>query len=705
MSPYSRPFSPVLLAAALCAPALAIDDRDNVNKTGWAVYYGQSASQITTIINAGYRLVDLEVEVVSPLTFTAAFVANSGTYQPAGWWWLANVDATTLSNFLGTNGARIIDLEVFQLSGATRFAAVMVSNTGSFAKTWYWYFNQASPTAISNLLTANNARPIDIEQYVIGTTTYYAVVMVNNQGANFKAYWHWYGATPAFIANQIATNGSRVYDLEPVGSAYNVILVRDTGIRWWYYYGVSGGDILDVCGSHSARPMCIRRRGSVFDLVLLNNANPLEDAVSQIMRSNSDGVMGAYLKRANGAVLAGFNHGRIFEPASTLKTLHHVHTMKRVLNATATLTQNLTVNTGLINNSCPNDTMPVTQTLEVVLSNMMEASSNAHTKAITLFNGGFTPLNTTAAALGMTSTLVQHHIGCGTPPNQLTLVDLGRLHEAVVNGYLGSYRQKFYDLMPNSLDGYGDGNYLGLVLGQEAATVGLTATQLTTFKSNCEIAWKRGGYGTATGFHRTYGGWVSIPFYGNGGITNREYVTGAYCVEASNDANAQMAAGKGAADLLRLEIRAAMQTWKDHVFGSLTAFGTPCQGTAGVPLHSVSGTPEIGQFLSYSLTGARATTPSVMYVGTSKTQWGTVMLPLSLAFLGAPLCNLYTNPLVPLTATTSAGGDVTFRIQLPLNQGMIGGSFHTQFVIYDPGANAGSLVSTRGMTTLVGGQN
>jgi hypothetical protein len=698
-----RPFTGILLAA-LCLPAgalpaQAIPDRDNTNPTGWLWYYGQSAAQITAIINAnGVRLVDLEVETTSPLTFSAAFVANTGTYA-TGWWWLTSVDASTLSTFLNNNAARIIDLEAFEVGSALRFAAIMVPNTGANAKTWWWYFGQ-SVSGIVNHLSQNGARPVDIEQYTLGSTTYYAVVMIRNTGADAKTYWHYYGVSPSFIAQHIDDTGARLVDFERSGSGtYNFISVRDNAGKWWWYYGISLQRAIDIIGNTGSRVVSFERVGSTFNLLLLNNSNALSTRVSAAMRSATDGVVGCYLKRVNGGVLAWIHGDRVFEPASLMKTLHHVHAMRQVQLGNVALTRQISY--GTTRQGCSFVGPFITESLETILGKMMQQSDNAATEAVRLFFG-MSNINATADALQMPDTELRHVLGCGTPPNDLTLRDIGRLHEQVSNGYLGSQRDKFIQLMVNSPRSYAG---LGTVLDEEAAAVGLSASQKAAFEAAMEVAVKGGYYPFTGDYVSSWGGYVSLPFYDNGGIVMRAYVTGAFVNHASVSEEATAASGAGAREVLRDEIRAAMVTWRDHAFGSLTAFGLACPGTAGTPVHSATGTPEIGETLRYALAGARPSTAIALHVGDSRTSWNGLGLPFNLALLGAPNCFLNTGPVMSIGSTTLADGTRSIPIRLPLDERLIGATFHTQFVVVDPGANAGALVTTRGVTTVLGGQH
>ncbi|MGI0014013.1 MAG: hypothetical protein ACREBU_11310, partial [Nitrososphaera sp.] len=55
------------------------------------------------------------------------------------------------------------------------------------------------------------------------------------------------------------------------------------------------------------------------------------DRVRALLEDNSEGgTVGLYLKEVNGSVLAAYNEGFIFEPASAIKALIHFHAMRQV---------------------------------------------------------------------------------------------------------------------------------------------------------------------------------------------------------------------------------------------------------------------------------------------------------------------------------------------------------------------------------------
>ena len=699
----------LLLLLLTCATAAQISDaRENDTPTGTYWNSGLSEASINTLVGQGWRLTDIQVDTTSPYTFTVAMVPNSGTYGISTWWYYG-LDAATLSTRLSQNSARLIDLEVVDNgSGSPRFTCIMVSNTGANAKAWGWLYN-TNPTAIGNLVNQGN-RIVDLEQYVLGTTTYYACVVISNTGADNRAWWYYYGISQATLDAQLAANNARIYDLDREGSTYNVVMIRQSTQKNWRFYGLTGQQVTDQLSQIGARLIDIERYstllGTRYNAVLINNSNALSTRISEILRAGTDGYSGVYLKRANSTVLAYINGDRPYEPASTLKTLHLLHAMRAVQLGSTTLTTNYTTYTAGGPDSCPAGVSGgVVESLQAVLSQMMDRSDNNRTRTVTDNFGGFASLNSRAAALGMTSTQVNHHIGCGTPPNATTLRDLSHLHEQVINGYLGAQRQTFYDLMRSDYEGggYASGE-LWPVMQAEAASLGLTAAQLTAFRADYHMVFKKGQYGTGAGWFRCWAGYVSMPVYVNGGVTFREYTMGAFVAEASDENNMVATVNTAAAEVLREELRSAMSSYRTYVRGLFSAFGISCAGTAGIPTHTTSGTPELGQTVAYEVGVAPRSTPAVLYFGSSNTLWNGVPLPVDLAFLNAPGCFVRTNSQIAMALSTSIFGGASVSVGIPINTSLLATTLYSQFVIYDPRANGLGLTTTRGMVTTFGGR-
>lgn len=685
-------------ACLLLAPqdaARAQDVREMTNPTAHLTLLNVPASVITNQVNAGYRIVDIEYRsgAGASTTFDVVFVQNSGAYATS-WWWYYGISATQLGSYLSANSARLIDLEPYQDSGGTqRFAAVMVGNTGSNAKVWWYYYN----TSVSNLSTqaaTNNARLVDLDVYTINGTTYYSGVMIRNTGGDARSWWWYVGVSPSQISSHLNTNAARLYDLErnPTGS-WSCIMIRDVTPKYWYWwYDLTSSDIVWLLNNYGVRAIDFESylvgTSRRYAMVTLNNVNALTTDVGNAMRAATDGQVGCWLEQINGGNYASLNGTTEFEPASAMKTLHHVHAMRRVALGAVGLGSNINVftNYSASNPSCPIDSGPVSQSLQTVLQLMMQNSDNARTQAIRAYFGEGS-INATAAAIGMTGTDLRHRIGCSADalamPNDITLRDLHVLHETVANGYLGSYRDNFYDLMQNDVSDLG----IASLIDAEGASLSLPTATVTSFKNFTRVAHKGGSYGLSSGgpfyYHRAEFGWISLPFIASDVLTPREYSFGAFVNDASNDGNASSAIYTQAIPrLLRARIRAALQSWTNSLAGVMS-IGAGC----GSPVYtqSVIGLPRIGTTVTYRGNSGYANAITVLGIGFSSSAWNGVPLPAALAPIGAqPGCQAYNDIQIANVALSNASGTASFPISLPGGLSGIGFEYLTQCYSFGP---------------------
>jgi len=167
----------------------------------------------------------------------------------------------------------------------------------------------------------------------------------------------------------------------------------------------------------------------------------------------------------------------------------------------------------------------------------------------------------------MTDSLTQNRIGCGSnppvdnavdKPNQLTLVDAGKLYEEVANGFLDlDSTNIFYEIIDD------DDGRLDTIIDQEVIGLGLSSDGLTDFKSERDSALKAGSYGLSTGLYRSTAGWVDLPFKDSScNVIPQEYVYGVF-INAADALGPQDDIRTQGIELFREEIRAALETWAD----------------------------------------------------------------------------------------------------------------------------------------------
>src|SRR5438270_7920353 len=201
-------------AAPTAGPiAVAGDDRELSTQTGWHWYYSQTAASVNFIITStNSRLVDIDVAEASPVRrFNAAFVDDSGDYAKTTFW-TYDVSEAGVNAFLSGNSARVIAIKAYLIApGNVRFAVVAVDNTGLNQKNAQWWWGTQS--FVNSKVTAGD-RLVQLSSFLSGTQTLYATALISNTGADYRAWWYYYDITPAQFAGFLTANSARPYDLD-----------------------------------------------------------------------------------------------------------------------------------------------------------------------------------------------------------------------------------------------------------------------------------------------------------------------------------------------------------------------------------------------------------------------------------------------------------------------------------------------------------
>ena len=577
------------------------DDHSTTTATGWWWYYGQTASQVGALADQNHaRLTQVRVENPAVPTFAVTMVANSGDYASA-WWWYYGQTASQVGSLLNQNHARLISIDPYQTSQGLRFAVVMVPNTGAQGRAWWWYYGVSGPT-VGQLLSQNNARLIALRPYMDNGHRVFAVIMISNTGADFKPSQWWYDASPSDIQSHITNDNMRITALAPdPAGGWDVIMVASEGEQWYWFYNAGPQTVGSTLVSNGTRPIDLSsyvvNGVRKYAVVELGDSNPPQapiNAESSRVQSYADangwagGYHGAYFipSSPNAVPVVAANSNYRYEPASSIKVLYLLYTLRQGVSLNSPITYYWTDGNTPNPNACPADTPEIpanahTTTIANALAGMMQQSNNTYTRAFAI-RWGLGPVEAMAKSLGMSGTyLNQPYIGCGfrgVPGgvrNELTLADAARLYAAVDNGTAlsGSARGTFFYFLIGGPRSASDP--WGQVVTQEAASLGKSAI-VPQFLAQMDVRWKAGSYTlclTSQGcvpykLDLALTGWMSIPFMQNGQVTGHTYEFGDFvndlqetCTNCAASQNAFNLTQTVAAEAARSTIRQALTTW------------------------------------------------------------------------------------------------------------------------------------------------
>lgn len=236
------------VALSLCLPltsitsaaASPIEDPDSVNWASGRNYTSTAFSQqFNQRKSEGYRMIDIEVdEVGGQARYAAIWQKNTDQRGWAAYRDLSHEAFSQKWNEYKDQGFRLIDQESYILNGRRYYAGVWMENVENAP--WLSYRNVSSEDFSEKFdtYTRQGFRMIDIEAYPQGRGTSYAAVWVKNT-ENLGWYTH-RGMTSSDFSEKFETYAQRGFRLLDVESyrvnnqqRYAGIWVRNTNGRGW----------------------------------------------------------------------------------------------------------------------------------------------------------------------------------------------------------------------------------------------------------------------------------------------------------------------------------------------------------------------------------------------------------------------------------------------------------------------------------------
>lgn len=590
-------------------PAFAQPEKILDTPTGWSYLYGAGAADLGAAIAAGLR--PFTMQRIGVDAYDAVCVANTGDYAVAGYGAANqhyNKTVSEMATALG--GRRLVSLDVSGTGSATRVHAISIPAGGVY---WGWLVDQTRQQIVDWVDgSAVPLRIIDLDVTEVAGQKRYAAVAVANQGAQYQSWWWYFDQTATQIAALLAQNDARLLDLELEAgptlftpARFSVVMVAQNEGADWFHGALSSDQLSDILTQTGSRVTVMHRYSDAlgnarFAVALVDNANAQTRRMRDYMAADAgDASYGFALRRVGGGLEAALNEDFAYEPASSLKILHATYAIRLCSLGL----DNLEAENYVPNrcddyyqvNVCPDNEYGCDagdEPLSATIASMMRSSHNGRTRAIEEMYGR-TTLNTFMDLAQLPQIQINHTLGClcGNPFNTATASQMTRLYEQIADGthFDAAWRERLHDLMAN-LDEYGYGSSfatLDAVIAQETAATDLTATEIAQFREAMRLSFKPGGYACDGLFWRTSAGLASVPFktwfFGHWLDAPRDYALATF-VHGGADPGAQVAY-PALQELLREPIREALVTWDDACTVAIASQPQDATVSAGQDAH------------------------------------------------------------------------------------------------------------------------
>jgi hypothetical protein len=358
---------------------------------------------------------------------------------------------------------------------------------------------------------------------------------------------------------------------------FNAIIYNSNWAAWSWNVGQSIKGLADHARQHGLRlvdvSMYLVNGIRMYAGIMIDNVVGLSAQLRTMYEGMPSGSgYGFRLKQWNGPVLANLQDDVVFEPASAIKTLIHLHAVRARQNSFATDTTPISYrhrDKPYPNMSdagkCPIDApFAADLGLDEADRSMMLNSDNRMSHGIyDYFQSHFFRVDSTAAALGLNNTTLDMS-SCDriTHPNATTLQELEAIYEAgsLRTGFLNDLHRPIFR---QNMDHFVWSSFLMAMIQQEQAAIGLGNDFYNMVAANS--MGKGGAIATAGKYWRANGGIVAIPtspagtnftFYTWSSFLNNVTATAATIDQIDDQNNAVWA------EAFRQIVRDALASWK-----------------------------------------------------------------------------------------------------------------------------------------------
>jgi len=236
------------------ASTLAHPEYDVTANAGYWWMHATDAAGIQARIDAGFRLVSIDVVSWTPLLFAGAFVQNTGIYARTGGGFDPDYTLAELNAAIADPNRRVVDIAPHYVGITIRYATVWVGNTGTQKKTYKVALTKTWAQLTAEATTGGSWRLTDLESLRPRTNCptppncpltderFYGV-FIQNTGNDARTQSF---RTETYENIKARIGGGRLADIEPSkqnhGTFYFVTENKNSDEKGWWGTGLFDTD-------------------------------------------------------------------------------------------------------------------------------------------------------------------------------------------------------------------------------------------------------------------------------------------------------------------------------------------------------------------------------------------------------------------------------------------------------------------------------
>ena len=227
------------------------------------VYFQQTAAQVQAIEQGGEQLVDLEpdgTDAAGDTLYTVATVIPGGSAWQ-GFNFSSNPFPAGSDSGLVSNGSpRPFDMENHSRNSSGdpaaeptfRPAYLGVANTGPFKRTWS-LVRRRTATFLKKHAIDKGLRIIDLDPTRPTITSRFDVVLIKNSGSVARKWWFYVGVKTGFINDKVKEHKATITDLEPLADGTYAVVLERSSLRPYYRVNRTAAQIVSFAQEKNDR--------------------------------------------------------------------------------------------------------------------------------------------------------------------------------------------------------------------------------------------------------------------------------------------------------------------------------------------------------------------------------------------------------------------------------------------------------------------